>query len=155
MISFIKNSMIVKIFLGLILIYLTFITFADPPGYCAAQKRYISDEEFIQIAIRENKTSMNIDGSEDSIRTFQEKNSDCCRVDRKQTQYFARFLSTTVNSVEVSLQFERNEKNIRVQGGDKYHESIVIVDECGKELEVYGINHDIYYHHPENKKEQS
>lgn len=155
MIKFIKNSMIVRILLGLIFIYLAFITFADPPGYCATQQRYISDAEFIEIAIRQEKTSMNIDGSEESIRTFHAINPDCCRVDRKHTQYLSRLLLTSVNGVEVNLQFERNEKNIKNHGGGKYHESIVITDECGKELDTYGIDNDQYYHYPENKKEQS
>lgn len=48
MISFIKNSMIVKILLGLIVIYLVLVTFAEPPGYCRSQGRYILDEEFIR-----------------------------------------------------------------------------------------------------------
>lgn len=153
MIGFLKSSLLFKMILGLVGVYTIYVIFADPPGYCAAQQRYISDEEFIQIAVRENKTSMNIDGSEESIRTFHVKNPDCCTVNRRQAQYSSRFLLTAVNSIEVRLQFERNEKNIKDQGGDKYHESIVIIDACGKQLEVYGINNDIYYHYPENKKE--
>ena len=153
MMKFIKNNLIVKFLLGLIVIYLTYLVIADPPGYCAAQNRYISDEEFIQIAVKRNKTSMNIDGSEESIRTFHAKNPYCCHVDRKHTQYFARFLSTTVNSVGISLQYEMSAAQVARYPANKYHESIVITDECGKELDTYGMDNDRYYRYPENKKE--
>ncbi|MBC7786279.1 MAG: hypothetical protein H7Z18_02225 [Methylophilaceae bacterium] len=77
--------------MGLISIYLIFIGIADRAGYCSAQQRYISDEEFIQIAVRANKDKMKIDGSEESISSFHAKNPECCSVDRKQTQYLSRF----------------------------------------------------------------
>lgn len=155
MIKFIKNSMIVRILLGLIFIYLAYITFADPPGYCATQKRYISDEEFIQIAVRENKTSMNIDGSEESIRTFHVKNPDCCTVNRRQTQYSSRFLLTAVNSVEVFFQYELSAAKVARYPANKYYDAWTTIDVCGKPLEDWGISKDHYYHSPKTKKEQS
>lgn len=155
MINFFKSSLLFKIILGLVSVYTAYITFADPPGYCSTQQRYIPDEEFIQIAIRREKTSMNIDGSEESIRTFHVKNPDCCTVNRRQTQYLSRFLLTAVNSVEVFFQYEMSEQKTAQYLGDKYYDAWVIIDVCGKELDTYGISKEHYYHAPKTKKEQS
>lgn len=156
MIVFIKKNLsALALIFGSLSVYAIYLIVADPPGYCAAQQRYISDEEFIQIAIQREKTSMNIDGSEESIRTFHAKNPDCCRVDRNQTQYFARFLSTTVNSVEVYLQYEMSAAKVARYPANKYYDASVILDECGKELDTYGMPKEDCYHFPKAKKEQS
>ena len=153
MIKFFKNSIIIRILFGLIFIYLSFIIFADPPGYCAAQQRNISDEEFIQIAVRQNKNSMNIDDSEESIRTFHAKNPDCCTVYREHTQYLSRLLLTRVHSVEVYLQFEKNTEEIARTGGSNiYYDAFVTISTCGEELENSGIGKDVYYKLPQAKK---
>lgn len=97
---------------------------------------------------------MKIDGSEDSIRTFYAKNPDCCSVQRRKIQYSTRFLFGPAHSVEVNLQFERNDKAIAHSGDDnKFYETTVIISVCGKQLENWGIGTDKYYQYPKIKND--
>ncbi len=60
--------------------------YPDIPGYCYSQKRFIRDEEFIEIAVRRTLTDgeyrPDIDGSDESIRDFYKYKPDCCHVYR-------------------------------------------------------------------------
>ena len=125
----IKFTIVVSL-LGMVL-YL-FLT-ADPPGYCSEQKRFLSDEEFIEIAVRDEIKKMNIDGSEESIRSFHAKHPDCCRVSRGGNKP----MGVSANDVIVRLVFEANERWSSATK-TKFYEDNLIIDPCGSVLDSYG-----------------
>ena len=145
MMNLIRKYGIFLFIVGSIVTMIVHTIITEPPGYCLAQKRYLSDEEFIQIAVRNNMGAMKIDGSEESIRTFHAKNPQCCTVDRSKTQYFSRFLSIELNGVDVYLNFERKEKTMAEHRGttDKYYDAWVILDICGDISDNWGISTSI------------
>ena len=70
---------------------------ADPPGYCSAQQRYISDEEFIKLAVKlreddiarhgglsayEKELIRQKNNPDNAGRDFDINNPNCCRVFR-------------------------------------------------------------------------
>lgn len=118
---------------------------ADPPGYCREQKRYISDEEFVELAVREafKDQRINIDGSDDSIKGFRAKHQNCCLVNgREDATIFNRTFH--LQRVTVHFVFERKPEDIsKYDSNDKYYESYVVFNICGIVLENYGITTSI------------
>ena len=62
---------------------------ATPAGYCAAQRRFIPDEEFIRTAIALRERDWAARGGREKFkysgRDFDPKNPNCCRVIRTET----------------------------------------------------------------------
>jgi len=114
---------------------------ADPAGYCAAQKRSLADEEFIELAVREEfrRQNMNIDGSEAAISGFHTKNPNCCRVlYRDEASLLDRMFH--LQRVMVHFVFERKPEDVsRYDKNDRYYESYVEFDTCGRVLNTAGI----------------
>ena len=130
----IKFTIVVSL-LGMVL-YL-FLT-ADPPGYCSEQKRFLSDEEFIEIAVRWEFSTrrMNIDGSETSIQSFHAKHPECCRVSRGGNKP----MGVHANNVVVRLIFEVSETRFK-ETNEKYYDDSLIMSPCGEVLDSYGESH--------------
>jgi hypothetical protein len=114
---------------------------ADPPGYCAAQNRSLTDDEFIELAVKEEFKShhMNIDGSAASISGFHAKNPNCCRVlYRDEASLLDRMFH--LQRVMVHFVFERKPEDVsRYDKNDKYYESYVEFNTCGRVLNTAGI----------------
>ena len=88
---------------------------ATPPGYCDSQQRFISDEEFIRIAIELRANDWKKRGGRETFeysgRDFDTKNPNCCRVIRDETfPIFNRLLNRQEISVE--LNNETSARNI-------------------------------------------
>ena len=105
-------------------------------GYCFEQKRYLSDEEFIQIAVRSELQNMNIDGSEESISTFQKKNPKCCSINREPSG--KSFVNVMLNHtfVDVTLRYEKNAKTFHKN--EPFYQAFVSIHSCGKVLDTIG-----------------
>lgn len=134
MITHIKNNPI-KLLLVCLLGVILYLILSAPPGYCSEQKRFLSDEEFIEIAVRDefNTGRMNIDGSDASIRTFHAKHPNCCHVDRKAARSFMDKLFGA-HVVVVQVIYEVNEKNFN-ETKEKYYEDNLVIGTCGR---MYG-----------------
>lgn len=117
--------------------------YPDIPGYCYSQKRFISNAEFIEIALRETLLGgnhyfrPNIDSSDESIRNFYQQNPDCCQV--------IRILANTLpegNSwqniwhVDVVMHFKPLKK-LNSSDPDIY-ETWTNINECGQVLDHFG-----------------
>lgn len=86
---------------GICYVYVT----VDPPGYCRAQQRYISDDEFLKASVallnwdmnrtvllypqRIEKKRKDVSGVYKEI-DFDSKNANCCSVGRTQPTFFER-----------------------------------------------------------------
>jgi hypothetical protein len=108
------------------------------PGYCADQHRYLSDQEFMQIAIRRqvNSNRMEIDGSDASIRSFLENNPNCCRVDRdpEWLSFIDRLFGFYVVDVEVNFKV-RKDRQMTI---GQFYEGHALIRSCGEIDSVYG-----------------
>lgn len=90
---------------------------SNPSGYCNAQERYISDEEFIHAVIpiiQVYATNFNKNRTENSLFSNwdgyvpESKDIDCCIVDRKQTySIFNRIFGLQTVEVWVSPGFKK------------------------------------------------
>jgi hypothetical protein len=104
-------------------------SYSTQPGYCNKQKRFISDEEFIQIAIKKAlKFPMtmrpDIDGSESSMRDL--KVNDCCKIGR----YLAGNHWDDQWLARVGLKYKTKQKDYDRTNPDEYV-AFVVMDECG------------------------
>ena len=131
-----KNPIKLTIVVGLLGMVLYLFITADPPGYCGEQKRFLSDAEFIEIAVRDefNTRRMNIDGSEASISSFHAKYPNCCHVYRGGD----KSMGISTDSIVVHLVYEVNEKRFN-ETKEKYYENNKVIGPCGGEvLDSYG-----------------
>ena len=110
-------------------------------GYCHAEGRYLSDEDFIQAAILGNISDMNIDGSEESIRNFHTKNPTCCSVDRN-----SQMASSTLESllgfyyvvVEINYDIKKDNYNKLQTKKFDFYRRYIEVTSCGNMGSTYG-----------------
>ena len=105
---------------------------ADPAGFCAAKQRYISDQEFIAIAVTLRELDWKKRGGREKFvysgRDFDLKNLNCCRVIREETEsIFNRIFG--VQHVSVELNNETSTRDIR---GANLNDRIFF-DVCGKQ----------------------
>ncbi|MBW7900130.1 MAG: hypothetical protein H3C26_01515 [Rhodocyclaceae bacterium] len=80
---------------------------AAPSGYCEAQGRHISDEEFIQLAIKLREQDWIKRGGQEKFtysgRDFDPKHFNCCRVIREESfSLFNRMFDRQEISVELN-----------------------------------------------------
>ena len=117
--------------LGCFALYLIVPT--SPAEYCREQKRFLSDEEFIETAVRNDVKGgmMKIEPSEASIRSFHADHPKCCRVRRDVTSLVERTFG--LGSVQVDLYYEVNEKTLKERPlGGEYYEVHVSIGACGR-----------------------
>jgi hypothetical protein len=105
-------------------------------GYCFAEKRVISDTEFIIAAIRRESSRINIQESRASAEAFLTSQPHCCRVVGRNV---GSFLDTIFGyaTVEVEMYYQ-----IMV-GGDSpsrpsYYHQYTVINRCGDVGRVYG-----------------
>lgn len=129
---FILKTILLGLFGISLYVSYTFLT-SDPPGYCGEQKRFLSDEEFIEIAVRDVHRSgrMKIDGADASIVSFHAQHPNCCRVYRETQSFIDGMLNTYV--VEVVMYYEVNDKELKAQPKEgAYYESYTKIGACGR-----------------------
>lgn len=116
--------------------------YPDIPGYCYSQKRFLSDEEFIQSALRRvlkgsPYSRPDIDGSEASIRNFHSDHPGCCQILRiaagKEPEGAA---FSDIWHVAVLMSFKSLEKFS--PSSPAMYTSYTVLNECGKVLEHSG-----------------
>lgn len=110
--------------------------------YCSAQKRVLTDEELIEIAVREQVAigHIDIDGSEASIRDFHKEQPTCCSVTRNtEDQGFINWI-VGFRAVDVEVNFRVRTDRRKAVG--EYYEGHVIIRACGEVDRVYGTGVD-------------
>ena len=120
-------------------IYLTYaIATAHPVGFCTMQQRFLSDDEFIEAAVRDRyrSGSMDIAGSAASIRAFRENNPKCCLIEREKTSLLGRMLGSE-SGIKVTLKYALNPKRIEK---NKYYESFLSLTPCGEVTSSIGMS---------------
>jgi hypothetical protein len=130
---FTNKKTITIVFVLLICSGLYLVFSADPAGYCRKTGRFLSDEEFIEIAVRNEVKfgNMRIDGREGSIRAFHADHPNCCRVNREAGSLIDRMLGS--NFVGVDMYYEVNEKTLKAHPvGGEYYEVHLNVTACGR-----------------------
>lgn len=142
-----KIQLMVKISkIGLLLIlcfglYALYVSIpSDTLGYCDKQKLFLTDEEFIEIAVRDEFRTgrMNVDGSEESFRAFHAMNSDCCSVDRSDRRNFLEKMIGASYSVEVLVAYEVNVEWLN-RSTEKFYVNNLVINPCGDVLDTYGM----------------
>lgn len=116
---------------------------ADPPGYCPDQKRVLSDEEFIYIALRGpfEHGQLKLDVSDTTVQTYYANHPKCCTVTKGDSSLFGRgifgygFAAVSI-TYEMSAQeiIRRNEPT-----GTLYNDNTDITA-CGKIVDWMGMS---------------
>ncbi len=110
-------------------------------GFCVRQLRYLSDDEYLVIAIRRLQQRLEIDDSDSSIRGFLETHPLCCRVNRNPNYDVASFGSLLeLYVVEVELNYKVPD-DLREQLGPYYH-SVLRIRPCGQVVQWLGSSRD-------------
>lgn len=147
---------LLTVLLGSSFVYVT----ADPPGYCAAQQRYIPDEEFIQASATlfewdMNRTIVYQDGRKKKRKDvhyenvskkldFDSKSPNCCLIERENTNpIYTRLLGW--QEVSVRLNPETSTRPIQFPTDNIIR---LTYNVCGKLL-----NYDFTYYPYEGHKE--
>jgi hypothetical protein len=119
--------------IGVIYWFLAYVAY--PEGYCTAQQRYISDDEFVGIAVRMASGNMNIDRSDASMRNFHVNHPRCCQISREGTLLIWRVLGTA-SGITVELKYLTDPKFF--EGVSKLYEATYVFDSCGKKVHFEG-----------------
>ena len=100
-------------------------------GVCISQARYWTDDELIEVAVRElaklryanGMKEMAIDDTEEAVQTFLKDNPRCCSV--------ARHVEFSWDSVQVELNYARHPDRPKSRQ-DPYYTQYVTVSTCGE-----------------------
>jgi hypothetical protein len=112
---------------------------ADPPGYCRASGRFLSDADFIGIAIRNaiREGYVDIGESETSIQEFRATHARCCLVDRTPASPLDRMLG--INAVGVYMSYLPSNKPSQQQTSEEgYYVVRARIHACGNVEEISG-----------------
>lgn len=104
-------------------------------GYCFPEWKYLSDEDFIQAAVRSNVRDMDIDGSEESIKNFHAKHPKCCSVSRSYVSWGERLWFG--NYVTVELNYKMKSK-IPTERKYMFYRQYLRMLQCGDAGSNYG-----------------
>lgn len=127
-----------RILLGLVLaIGVPLVLFSNVSDYCNQKQRTLSDEDFIEIAVRQAARDMKIDGSDTSIRSFHAQHSKCCVV----RKHVGSWVDTIFGfaTAEVEMYYELNERAYhKVHFADDFYHQFVVINRCGDIGRTYG-----------------
>ncbi|MFZ3001577.1 MAG: hypothetical protein WA071_14720 [Undibacterium umbellatum] len=119
--------------------------FADPPGYCALEKRRFTDDELKEIAVKFefDRGNLKIDEPNPEIKNFIANHPECCRVIRagKKTIYqkvFESKFETMDTDFSVELAYESNQINPRTKRPlpHRFIDEYVDLDGCGNVIKT-------------------
>ena len=122
-------------------IYTGYLWYLSYSGYCFKEGRYLADDELIQAALRASHFRINIDATDESLRTFHLTHPGCCIVTRT-----GPMASSWIDAafgfyyVEVQLNYEVKPKWVQesVTGTYRFYSEYVRVSACGKTGRTYG-----------------
>lgn len=114
--------------------YALFIRDSNTPvdGYCAKRKGFLSNEEFIQLAVRQSlkdppQLRPDIEGSEASIVNFSQEHPGCCSVAKARRRgLWGDYLSTSV-----VMEIKTKEKDPSRKNPSEYT-TWTVLRECGE-----------------------
>ncbi len=112
--------------------------FQNYRGYCAAQEKYFSDQDFIHAAISHDTARMGLDGSPGSIDQFIHSHPHCCRVERHvaflPVPWHARLIGFDVTTIELTFKLTADD----VAHGLPYYREEIEVMSCGARGDMRG-----------------
>ena len=105
---------------------------ADPAGFCSAQQRYLSDQEFIDIAVALRDLDWKKRGGREKFvysgRDFDLKNPNCCRVIRDETE---SIFNRMFDGQQVSVELNNETSTVNIHGANLNDR--IFFDVCGKQ----------------------
>ena len=127
----------ILIMLGLYMGYKHF--YPDIPGYCYSQKRFISDEEFIRLAVKRLMSSFSdapsIENSESFIWSYHREHPDCCSVYKPPAgkEWYG------LGEVHIYIHYKTKYPSSDESSKTPYeYSSFIIFDECGEYMGEFG-----------------
>lgn len=121
--------------------YVGYLWHLSYSGYCFKEHRYLADEELIQVAIRSYAHKMNIEISEESVRTFHAKHPKCCNVDRSShmaSSWFEKLIGGYFVIVEVNFELKPEMADRSTAKSLNFYNGYVGITSCGKRGRMYG-----------------
>ena len=112
-------------------------------GVCISQASYWTNDELIEVAVREHaklrysdgtKTmkEMAIDETEEAVQQFLKDNPKCCAVDRN--PHYRGFLDFLVgwNTPEVEVNYQRHPDSFNFKSNNSYYQKYFTISTCGE-----------------------
>lgn len=119
--------------LVLSIVYLVWKGYLTAHGYCHNQHRYLSDEDYILIAMFHTSYHMSLHDT-DSPLDYLRKHPECCTVNRPPLSVLRNVLGYVV---EVEVNFELKPTAIRYPAY-RYYKEYVEVTACGQRGNIFG-----------------
>lgn len=138
--SFKKNTFYWIVLAGCLIVVVGYLGnqwYLSGTGYCFEQKRYLSDAEFVQIAVNANMEKIDIDGSEESILNYQKKNPQCCSINREPRGESLLNVMFNHAYVDVTLRYKKK-KGDPSSKEEPFYQAFVSIHSCGKVLDTTG-----------------
>jgi hypothetical protein len=138
-----NQNAVKKIALVLFIIGLYLFVTSDPSGYCPEQKRVLSDEEFIYIAMRGTFESgqMKLDALDTSVQVYYANHPKCCSVTKGDSSVFPSGIFSYAFA-QASITYEMSAQEIIRMNPitETFYTQIVDITVCGKIMAWRGIS---------------
>ena len=108
--------------------------YAAPPGYCTDKHRYLSDLEFIEIALKHEQQFMDMEGSK-TVLDYYFRHPECCTVNRNESEANSENTFEGHGYVVVSLFYGNTGRRLK-EG--KYYYVMEAISPCGAVGEAPG-----------------
>lgn len=117
------------------LIYGAYIARLSYPGYCFAQEKYLSDDEYIGGALPRITWQVKVENAKSTPEDYVRTHPSCCSVYHHASSWFENFLDS--HYVEVELNYEVKPEMAKILG-TPFYKSYVHVSACGVAGRTYG-----------------
>lgn len=133
---------LLAIFVWLPLAFATGNMVVSSNGVCISQMRYWTDDELIEVAVRElahtryqSYKPMAVADSEASIQEFLKNNPQCCEVDRYPSYRGMLDLLVGWNVPEIEVNYERDARRPATET-NRFYKQFVAVNTCGEVMKT-------------------
>ncbi len=124
--------------LGLVIVggaYLVHIVHLSYTGYCFAQDKYLSDDEYIRGALSRIAWQLKVEDAKSTPEDYVRSHPGCCSVDHHASSWFDKIFNSYY--AEVELNYELEPEMAKRRGVSFYHQ-YVEVTACGVAGRAYG-----------------
>jgi hypothetical protein len=117
-----------KVVLFILIMALLILEIIKRSGFCAAQMRFISDEEYIEMMLDyPYKHRLKLTHADTSVKTYIKNHPSCCKIKTTST-----FDLLDMSARKVYINYPVKKEAIEDMGGAKYYEEYLHISSCGK-----------------------
>lgn len=114
--------------------YFSWDEYHEMRGYCVAQSKYLTDDEFVLAALSHVKGEI-LMRDDETLQSFLNRHPDCCAIQRPSV---ATTLRTNWGQYLVEAELNYELTTSQVVGSDRYMTRFVEITACGSRGNMYG-----------------